>query len=168
MGIKETGFDVFRMFDTQWGLATAGTLEDFDGCTISWGSLGNIWGLPGKGKPIITIYINCLRYTYDYLMKNEYFTVSFFDEKYKKDLGILGSKSKRDTDKFALTSLTPESHGGSVIFTEANLTLVCRKIYHEDFNAEHLAGDVRDFYAWSKQPPHTQFIGEITELIGKR
>ena len=98
--------NAISMFETKWALASAGTPDDFDGCTISWGSLGNLWGMPGKGLPVATIYVNPLRHTSSYLLKNGLFTISFFDDSRRKDLGILGSKSGRDGDKFAETSLT--------------------------------------------------------------
>lgn len=167
MHFRDKQYDVFNMFDKQWALATAGTLEDFDGCTIGWGSLGDIWRGPGKGRLIVTIYVNPLRYTAEYLLKNEYFTVSFFDEAHRKDLGILGSRSKRDCDKFAMTSLTPEGHDKSVIFKEATLTFVCRKIYWDQFNPDHLDPEImREIY--TDRPLHYQFIGEITEVLDKR
>jgi flavin reductase (DIM6/NTAB) family NADH-FMN oxidoreductase RutF len=40
--------------------------------------------------------------------KFERFSVSFYDQKYKRALAILGSKSGRDTDKIALSGLTPD------------------------------------------------------------
>lgn len=40
MNFRDKSYDVFNMFDKQWALATAWTLEDFDGCTIGYG-LGN-------------------------------------------------------------------------------------------------------------------------------
>lgn len=35
-------FQVFNQFDQQWAVVTAGTLEHFNGCTVSWGSMGNM------------------------------------------------------------------------------------------------------------------------------
>ena len=35
---------------------------------------------------IVTIYVNPLRYTSEYLLKNDGFIVSFFEEKYRRDL----------------------------------------------------------------------------------
>ena len=50
---------------------------------------------------------------------------AFFPEAYKKDLGILGSKSGRDGDKISLTSLTPQpvEHGVTFLasISHANL-----------------------------------------------
>ena len=167
MTFRDGQYDVFKMFDKQWALAAVGTLEDFDGCTIGWGSLGSLWGLRSDGRLIVTIYVNPLRYTSEYLLKNDCFTVSFFEEKYRRDLLTLGTKSKRDCDKFAMTSLTPERHGQGVVFSEANLTFICRKLYWEQFNPDHIDPEVaREIY--SDRPPHYQFIGEITEVLDKR
>ena len=167
MTFRDGQYDVFKMFDKQWALAAAGTLEDFDGCTIGWGSLGSLWGLRSDGRLIVTIYVNPLRYTSGYLLGNDCFTVSFFEEKYRRDLLTLGTKSKRDCDKFAMTSLTPERHGEGVVFSEANLTFVCRKLYWEQFDPAHIAPEVmREIY--SDRPPHYQFIGEIMEVLDKR
>ncbi|MBR0204531.1 MAG: flavin reductase [Synergistaceae bacterium] len=168
MEFRSKKYEAFNIFDKEWGLAAAGTLSDFDGCTIGWGSMGEIWGLPNESRPIITIYVNPLRYTADYLLKHEYFSVSFFDMKYRRDLAILGSKSGRDTDKFALTSLTPSEHSGTVIFNEADLTFICRKLYWEQFNFEHLVPEVQEFYTKHKHPTHYEFIGEVIDVIDKR
>ena len=167
MDFRDKEYDVFRMFDKQWALATAGTIEDYDGCTIGWGSLGDIWGRAGNGRSIVTIYVNPMRYTSGYLLNNDMFTVSFFDEKHRKDLGILGTKSKRDVDKFAMTALTPQQHGQSVIFKEATLTFVCRKIYWDQFRAENLDKEIME-QIYSDRPLHYQFIGEIMEVINNR
>ena len=161
-------YEIFNMFNKDWGLATAGNIDDFDGCTISWGSFGDIWGGAGNGRYIVTVYVQPDRYTQKYLQYNDYFSVSFFDKKYKRDLEILGTKSKRDGDKFALTSLTPTGKGNTVIYEEANLTFICRKIYYEQFNAKNIAPEVLlSIYPDGRQP-HFQYIGEIVEVIDKR
>ncbi|EJP21585.1 flavin reductase-like protein [Peptostreptococcaceae bacterium AS15] len=161
-------YEIFKMFNRQWGLATAGNIQDFDGCTISWGSLGDLWGEIDNGRYIVTIYIHPDRYTHKYLQSNDYFSVSFFDKNYKSDLGILGTESKRDGDKFALTSLTPVEKSNTVIFEEANLTFICKKIYYEQFNVKNIAPDVLvNIYTGGKEP-HFQYIGEIVDVIDKR
>ena len=40
------------------------------------------------GGPIVTIYVNPLRYISEYLLKNDCFTISFFEEKYRRELGV--------------------------------------------------------------------------------
>lgn len=164
MNFRDKAYEVFNMFDKQWALATAGTIDDFDGCTIGWGSLGDVWGGVSSGRLIATIYVRPDRYTWNYLMRNDYFTISFFPEKYRKDLGLLGSRSKRDCDKFAMTNITAAAHDRGVIFEEAELTFVCRKIYWEQFNRDHMADEFKDGF-YGNRPVHYQFIGEIVDVI---
>ena len=124
--IKEFNTDIFKLFDDHWALVTAGTPEDYNTMTISWGSLGTIWAPRGNGRQIATIYIKPSRYTFNYLEKSDYYTISFFPEEKRKDLAYLGSHSGRDEDKLAATSLTPvEKSHGTMGFAEAELTLVC-------------------------------------------
>ena len=164
MSFTEKKYDVFQMFNDRWALATAGSIEDYNTMTIAWGSMGTIWGPPHQGKPILTIYVSPARYTYSYLEKNDYFTVSFFPEAYRKDLGILGSKSGRDGDKVVLTSLEPVSIENGVDFKQAELTFVCRKLYSHQFEKNQVPPEVAD-WIYNRMPPHTMFLGEVVDVI---
>lgn len=147
--------------------ATAGTPEKFNTCTISWGSLGSIWGNAGKAKPIVTIYIHLTRYTNEFLRSNELFTVSFFPEEHRKDLAILGKLSGRDCDKVAKTSLTPEFTDGTVTFKEATTVLVCRRLYHAPMLKENIDPEiVSEIYP--DRDAHDIFIGEIMKIIDRK
>lgn len=148
-----------NMFNDQWALVTAGTEDHFNTMTISWGGMGTLWS-----KPVITVYIKPCRYTYEFIKKNDYFTVSFFDKKYKKDLGILGSKSGRDGDKLTLTSLTPVAVDQGMTFKEANKTIICRKIYEQDLELEKIPAKAKTTY-YQNEPVHTMFIGEVMKII---
>ena len=134
--------DAFHIFDKQWALVTAGTLNHYNTMTISWGGLGTLWS-----RPVATVYVKPIRYTYQFLEKNEYFTVSFFPEAYKKDLGILGSKSGRDGDKISLTSLTPQPVEHGVTFSQASATLICKKIYWQDLDLEQMEKTAEEEFA---------------------
>lgn len=156
---------ICRIFNDKWALVTAGTAEKFNTMTVSWGSFGCIWTSDeGKNgaKSIISVYVKPARFTHDFLMRNEFFTVSFFDKKFKSDLSILGTLSGRDTDKIAMTSLTPVSFGEGIGFAEAEKSFLCRKVYWQDFDKNHMSQDVIDRY-YTSELPHTMFIGEIVE-----
>ena len=127
--------------------------------------MGTIWGPPHKGKPIITIFVSPARYTHGYLEKNDYFTVSFFPEEYRRDLSILGSRSGRDGDKVALTQLTPIALEHGVDFEQAELTFVCRKLYSHQFEKERVPQEVREWIYDRSFPPHTMFISEVVDVI---
>ena len=165
--IKEFNTDIFKLFDDYWALVTAGTPEDYNTMTISWGSLGTIWAPRGNGRQIATIYIKPSRYTYQYLEKSDYYTISFFPEEKRKDLAYLGSHSGRDEDKLAATSLTPmEKAHGTMGFAEASLTLVCHKLYSDGFKKENIPADIVAAY-YDGEDPHHFYIGEIVDFDEK-
>ena len=70
----------FRMIGKEWYLLTAGTLEDYNTMTASWGAMGEMWGVPS-----FHCVVRTNRYTLKYLDANDLFTVSFFDIGYKPD-----------------------------------------------------------------------------------
>ena len=161
------GYKVFDMFNNQWALVTAGDPGHYNTCTIAWGSLGTIWGGPGGGRSIVTVYVNPERYTYDFLKESDTFTVEFFPPEYRKALGYLGSHSGRDGDKVAAAGLTPKELAGGVTFEEANLTFVCRKLYQGEFQRDGLADEI-NHGIYENWDPHWMFVGEIIEVEDKR
>lgn len=116
---KEKEYRIFEMFKNDWAIVTSGNIDNFNSCTISWGQLGTIWN-----KETLTVFIHPARYTSEFLTKNDFFTVSFFDEKYKKDLAYIGSHSGRNGNKINNTNLSPIEYENSVSFKEAKLTFL--------------------------------------------
>ena len=162
MNLKEFELAPFYTIDQEWAVLTAGKENDFNAMTISWGGLGTIWN-----KPVVTVYVKPIRYTYEFMEKNEYFTISFYDEEYRKDLNILGSKSGKDLDKVAITKLTPEFLEQSTSFKEAKITIVCKKIYFQDLDITKVPSyAVNRFY--KTEPIHRMYIGEVIDIIDRR
>lgn len=163
MDLKNFNLAPLYKLDQEWALLTSGTNEKFNTMTISWGGFGTIWN-----KPVVTIYVRPSRYTYEFIEKNEYFTISFYDEKYKKDLGILGSKSGKELDKVSLTKLSPEFLDKGISFKEAELTIICRKIYFQDLDMSNIdyKSELDRFY--KNEPMHRMYIGEVVNIIDKR
>lgn len=151
--------DIFTLFDKKWALLTAGNEDSFNTMTISWGGLGTLWG-----KPVATVYVRTSRYTHDFMDANEYFTVSFYPEECRNALNVLGTKSGRKMDKMKGSGLTPEKAGESMTFKEAEITLVCRKLFRQELDVakmpEKIAGAL-----YSGQAPHDMYIGEVVEII---
>lgn len=158
MEINEFNIKPFSILDKGWALVTAGTKENFNMMTISWGGFGTLWY-----KPVITTYIRKHRYTYEFLEKNEYYTITIFDDEYKKDLSILGSKTGKDTDKLSETTLTPKFYEDNVIgYNEAKLTIKCRKIHTQDLITDN--EEINKKFNENEQP-HAIVIGEVLEII---
>lgn len=116
MDFKEESYKSFELFNKDWALVTAGPTNDFNTMVIGWGELGTIWGKPMKGRPVVTVFVHPDRYTSEFLKKYDIFTVSFYDKKYMKSLGYLGSHSGRDGDKVSSSGLTPAAIGEGVTF----------------------------------------------------
>lgn len=169
---KEKAYKVFEMFDKQWALVTAGSIDNYNSCTLSWGSLGNIWGRDGESCPIVTVYVHPARYTSEFLTDSDYFTVSFYPEEYRKAVAYMGSHSGRDEDKAKATGLTPVVMGEGVTYQEANLTFLCKKLSQQQFSKDNLAPEIQDYYASKPEifpdftggwQPHLVFVGEIVD-----
>jgi len=152
----------FNLLDKEWALLTAGDKNKYNTMTVSWGSMGTTWG-----KPSVTVYVRPNRYTYEFIENSEYFSLSFYDVEYKKDLRVLGSISGRNTDKIANTNLTPEVLENGISFKEANLTIVCKKMYHQDMKIEDFPEEVINQY-FKEDPVHHMYIGEVVEIMDNR
>lgn len=153
--------DILQIFNQDWALVTAGSKDHFNTMTIGWGGLGTLWS-----KPVATVYVKPIRYTHEFLESNEYFTISFFDEQYRKALGLLGTLSGRDCDKVAETGLTPLFVDNGVTFAEAYVTLVCKKIYRQDMDINAMPQFAIDRY-YQTEAPHTMYVGEVVDVIAK-
>lgn len=151
--------DPFDIFDKQWALLTAGTELRFNTMTISWGGLGTLWG-----KPTATVYVKPIRYTHDFMEQNDYFTVSFYQEEYRRALEVLGTLSGRDGDKVAKAGLTPKALEHGMTFREAKATLVCKKIYRQDLDTAQMPAEVVSTY-YTSEAAHTMYIGEVVGII---
>lgn len=151
--------DIFKTFDKKWALLTAGNKESFNMMTISWGGLGTLWN-----KPVATVYVRTSRYTHDFMDNNEYFTISFFPEEYKRVLGVLGSKSGRDMDKINDSGLTAKELDASVGFEEAEVILVCNKLFKQELSVANMPKEIAESL-YSGDAPHDMYIGEVVGII---
>ena len=155
------GFDngIFDTFNRDWALVTAGTIDHFNTMTISWGGLGTLWGLS-----VATVYVKPIRYTHEFLEKYDRFTLSFFPAEFRKDLELLGTKSGRDGNKVALTSLTPAALDGAVGFEQASQTLLCEKIYRQDLDPAAIPAFAAEHH-YRTEAPHTMYIGKVLKIF---
>lgn len=151
--------EIFSLFDKKWALLTAGTIDDFNMMTISWGGLGTIWN-----KSVATVYVRDSRYTHEFMDKNDYFTVSFYPEDKLNTLAILGSRSGRNMDKMHGSGLTAMSAGESVSFKEAEVTLVCRKLFCQRLDLSRIPQDIIT-KNYTDGDPHDMYIGEVIGIF---
>ncbi len=150
---------IFDQFDKKWALLTAGDKEKFNTMTISWGGLGTLWG-----KAVATVYVRESRYTHEFMDMEDYFTVSFYPEEYKKVLSVLGAKSGREIDKMRDSGLTPKLLDSCITFNEAEYTLVCKKLFKQKLSVDNIPEDIAKQY-YEKDAAHDMFIGEVVAIV---
>ena len=160
--VEELQFNPFTKIGKEWLLITAGNKEKFNTMTASWGGVGVYWGMN-----VVTTYIRPQRYTKEFIDANDMFTIAFFDEKYRKALNICGSISGRDTDKVNEAGLTPYFVDDTVSFEEANMIIVCRKVYHDTMPPENFESKENDAKWYPNKDYHTMYISEITKVLVK-
>lgn len=149
-----------RLIGKEWMLLTAGSPDRFNTMTASWGTLGEMWA-----KPVCFCFVRPQRYTYEFMEKDDGFTLSFFGQKYKPQLNFCGSRSGREIDKVAECGFTPRpSENGSVFFDEARLVLECRKLYFQDLDPANFLDDsiIKNY---PKKDYHRMYVGEITRAL---
>lgn len=153
-----------KLIGKDWMLITAGKAERFNTMTASWGLLGELWN-----KPVCTCFIRPQRYTYGFAEANDVMTMTFFDEKYRDALKYCGSHSGRDGDKAKACGLTPipVAEGDAVIFGEAKLALVCRKLYVTDLKKEEFL-DSDALGEYPKNDFHRVYVCEIEKVYRKK
>ena len=162
IAVEDLKFNPFTKIDKEWMLITAGNEEKHNTMTASWGAMGIMWH-----KNIVTVYIRPQRYTKEFVDAQDTFTVSFYDETYRKALSICGSKSGRDCDKEAEAGLTPYYVDGTTAFEEANLIFVCKKQYHQDMAPEHFDVKENDEKWYPDKDYHIMYMAEITRVLVK-
>ena len=148
-----------NIFQKDWALVTAGTMENYNTMTIGWGGLGTLGRKPG-----CTVYVKPCRYTHSFMDANDYFTVSFYSDEHRSALSVLGTKSGRDGDKVAEVGFTAVAAGESVTFKEAKTTLLCKKIYRQDMCLDTMPAEAVEKY-YTEEAPHTMFVGEVIDII---
>ena len=159
-GIEKFNQNVFTEINDKWGIITAGDKTvGFNGMTVSWGGFGIMWN-----KPVAFIFVRKSRYTHEFMDREEYFTLSFYPEEYRKILGVLGSKSGRDMDKMNGSGLTAKEVPNSMTFEEAEITIVCRKMFMQRLEPSNIS-DLNAAKFYTGDAVHDMYIGEVVDII---
>jgi flavin reductase (DIM6/NTAB) family NADH-FMN oxidoreductase RutF len=164
ISISDFRVKIHHLLDDQWLLLTSGDFEKrhFNTMTISWGSLGIMWG-----RPFAQVVVRPTRYTYQFMNQYDTFTLCAFPAEHRPALQLLGTKSGRDGDKIAESGLSPiaSTQVAAPSFAEAELIIECQKIYWQDMEpAQFLDASIEKVYA--ARDYHRIYFGEIVALVG--
>ena len=154
---------VFRLINNNWMLITAGDVENHNTMTASWGGFGILWH-----SPMATIFVRPQRYTKKFLDKEEFFTLSFFEEKYKDALSFCGTHSGADVNKDKQTNLHPYKIENSVAYEEASLIFLCKKTFSNAIKKEHILDESISKNFYKDQDYHQIYMGRIEKALFKK
>ena len=160
--IKDLQGNAVSMFDDKWCLITAGTKENYNTMTASWGAMGELWN-----KDVCFVFIRPQRYTLEFTEREDYFTLSFFGDEYKKALAFCGRNSGRDCDKAKETGLTPMEIDGSMSFEESETVIVCKKLFYQDIDPEGFVDKTVDGVCYPEKDYHRMYVGEVVACYNK-
>lgn len=165
--ISDFMFNPPSAFGKDWFALCAGTKEHgANGMTIAWGQMGALWGTGAGALPTVTCYVRPSRYTFAFMQNEPFFSLSYFGTEYRKELGFLGSKSGRDvSNKIAAAGLTPVYADSTTYIQEAEVVLICRKIYEQPLDPNgFLDARIREVN-YADGDYHHVFVGEILKLL---
>lgn len=165
MGFRETDTEAlmlnpFTKIGKEWLLITAGDEKKCNTMTASWGGMGVMWG-----KNAVTVYIRPQRYTKEFVDSNEYFTISVLGEKYRTELGFCGKVTGKGIDKIKEAGLTPCFVDGTAGIAEADMIMVCRKMYHDTIKPECFDDVQNDARWYPDRDYHTMYIAEVVKTL---
>ncbi|MDD3012163.1 MAG: flavin reductase [Candidatus Gastranaerophilales bacterium] len=132
--------------------------------TIGWGSLGYMWF-----KPVFIVMVRFSRYTYKLIENSDEFSVSFpLKGQLKKELGVCGTKTGRDLDKFKECNLKLQMAQNikTPVIAECDLHLECKIVYKQSLDATFMSEEIVRVYG-SEKDYHTLYYGEILSCSAK-
>lgn len=168
ISIKELKLNPFSDFGNNWMALCAGNQENgYNAMTIAWDHFGSLWerNTHVNRLPTAICYVRPTRYTKEFIDKNDFFTLSCFDESHKKKLAYLGSHSGRDGDKIKAANLTPIFLDDTTYFKEAKMVYVCKKIYHAPLVADGFTNQELIDFNYPNRDFHEMYIGKIVKIL---
>lgn len=153
--------NAIELIGKQWILEAAGNPDTkFNMMTASWGGLGWLWE-----KPVSFIFVRPQRYTFEFIENEEYYTLTFYEEKHRNILQKMGSKSGRDIDKMKDSGLSPiKTPNGSVAFKEAKIIIECKKLYATFLKEEDFIDKTLPAKIYPSKDFHKMYVGEILNI----
>ena len=139
----------------------AGDMDSYNGMTIGWVSFGVIWG-----QPACTVLVRPSRHTFGFMDKGT-FTVNVLPKALKDAVGLFGSESGRDMDKFVETGLTPVKGEavGSPYIREASLVFECSTLYSQAMDESLVSAEFGE--AWYPGGDfHKIYYGKVVSIHG--
>ena len=154
--------NAFDLIGKDWALVAAKNGDYCNMMTASWGGVGIMWN-----KPVAFTFIRPQRFTFGLMEKEDYYSLSFYDESFRDALKFCGTQSGRDYDKAQECNLTPCFDEKAPYFAEAKLVLICRKLYAQDLNEQSIIDEKLIKSMYNGDDYHKMYISEIVKVLKK-
>ncbi len=159
--ITDLPFPVFEL-KKKWMLISAEKDNKTNTMTASWGGFGIMWN-----KEVAYVVIRPQRYIKEFVDHAAGFSLSFFDDSFKKQLNYLGKVSGRDENKIEKAGLTISQDNSIPYFTEAETVIFAKKLFAQPMD-EAAFLDKKIIETWYPEKDfHILYIAEITKIISK-
>lgn len=150
----------FQMIGKEWLLVTAEKDGKANTMTASWGGVGIMWH-----KPVAYVFLRPQRYTKEFIDQTDTFSLSVLGEEYRETLRYFGTVSGRDEDKIAKSGLHVAHEGETPYFAEANMVMICRKLYGQPYDPSCFIDKSLDEKNYPNKDYHTMYIAEIEKVF---
>lgn len=165
--INTLNINPFEFFKKGNILLTAGDLNTRNSMTIAWGTLGYLFK-----KNVVMVFVKESRYTKHLMDESDYFSLSFMPDEYNKEVGLMGTLSGKNVDKYKETLLNPVYDVDKKVsyIKEASLVFKCKKISNLKFDNESILDPliIKQYYSGDDTNNfHTLYIGQIVSVLEK-
>ena len=79
----------------------------------------------------------------------------------------LGRVSSKDEDKISKANLTIQHSDSTPYFDEANISIICKKLYAQDIKPECFISNELDISMYPEKDYHTLYIAEVEKVLIK-
>ncbi len=154
--------NTFKLIGKDWMLITSKVNDVSNSMTASWGAMGVMWG-----KPVVYVVVRPQRYTKEFIDVSEKFSLTFFDETYRKTLNYFGTVSGRDEDKITTSGLTLTYENGIPYYEESKIAILCKNLYKQDLTKDSFINEELINLWYPKNDYHCLYIAEIETVLVK-
>ncbi len=141
------------------GLLLVGTKRDgrSNVMTIGWGTVGILWG-----RPCFVVLVRPSRYTYEFMEDSGVFTVNVPSEAMRSWVGICGSRSGRNLDKFGDYGMTTSrgQYVEAATIDACPMVYECHVVHTNDVLPERLDRGI-EAASYGGSDYHRMYYGEI-------
>ncbi len=134
------------------GLLIAGTEDGFCVKPTGWG----VGDSNERAKVLLMVFVD--NKIHEYMQSNEFFTICVLPEKYDEKRKLFRNQYEKNMDKVEEAGFTVFQAGESITFREAELTLVCRKLFAKNPNK---IGDL----IFRGKFEHDIYVAELVRVI---